>query len=285
MLDKLFQKFRKDKPTALPGYTALGVIHQGSMSTIFKARHQDTGRIVAVKVHKPEARRNVERLEAHFRDFTEGEITAAFDHPNVVKCLEHGNLGPTPYLVLEYVEGMTLVGLLGGDGKRLDGKRMAVIRHAAEALSHVHKKRFVHHDVCPKNLFVTNEDVVKLIDFGLACPLLDRPMRGMRMGTTEILAPEVLRREPCTYKVDVFAWGVVAYQVLSGHWPFESPDHHQTLNKILNVHPIALVRRAPEVPEEVSNLVMRALHKDPSERLANMTSALSVLRRHGDVAL
>jgi len=255
------------------------------MSTIFKAIHQETGRIVAVKVHKPEARQNVERLESHFRDVTEGEITASFDHPNVVTCLEHGKLGSTPYLVLEYLQGMTLASLLGGDSKRLEGKRLAVIRQAAEALAHVHKRRFIHHDVCPKNLFLTNDDVIKLIDFGLACPLMDRPMRGIRMGTTEILAPEVLRRESCTYKVDVFAWGVLAYQVLSGHWPFESADHHQTLNKILNVHPIALARRTPDVPEEVSDLVMRALHKEPSERLANMTSAVSVLIRHKDVVL
>jgi len=285
MLDKLFSKFRKERPASLPGYVALGLIRQGSMSTIFKARDQKSGRVVAVKVHKPEAHRNIEGLESPLRALTEGEITASFDHPNVVQCFEHGKLGPTPYLVLEYLDGVTLASLLAGNSKRLEGKRMVVIRQAAEALAHVHKKRFIHYDVSPKNLFLTKDGVVKLIDFGLACPLLDHPMRVARTGTTGILAPEALRREPCTYKVDVFAWGVMAYQVLSGHWPFESADHRQTLNKILNVSPIALDRRVPAIPKEVASLIMRALHKNPSERLGNMTSAVSVLLRHKDVAL
>ncbi len=282
----LFGRLRKSKSKELPGYAALGVIREGSMSKIFKARHQETGRIVAIKVHKPEARKHVAKLESEYRDFTEGEITASFDHPNVVKCIEHGVLGEAPYLVLEYLEGMTLAGLIGGDSKRVDGKRMSYVRQAAAALEHVHKRRFVHHDFCPKNLFaVGNLEHVKLIDFGLACPLLERPRKGSRMGTTEILAPEVLRRDLCDYRVDIFAWGVVAYQVLSGHWPFESPDHHQALSKILNVTPLSLERRVESLPEEVCQLVMRALAKDPNKRLTSMTTAVGVLERHKDVAL
>jgi serine/threonine protein kinase len=285
VLSKFFEKFRKGKSRQLPGYTAIGVIREGSMSRIFKARHQETGRVVAVKVHKPEARKSVEKLETEFRDFTEGEITASFDHANVVKCFEHGKLGGAPYLVLEYLDGMTLSSLMAGDSKRMDGKRLGYVREAAAGLAHIHARRFVHHDFCPKNLFVATGEQVKVIDFGLACPLLDRPRKGTRMGTTEILAPEVLRRELCDYKVDIFAWGVMAYQVISGHWPFESPDHHQTLNRILNVHPVPLVRRVPELPEDVSKLIMRALVKDPAKRLSQMTTAVGVLERHKDVAL
>lgn len=281
MLGKFLRKVLGGGSKAtLPGYTALGVIREGSMSRIFKAKHNETGRIVAVKVHKPEASKAVEKLETKFRDFTEGEITASFDHPNVITCIAHGKLGNTPYLVLEYLEGMMLATLMGGDSKRLDGKRMLYIRQAAAALEHVHKKRFVHHDFCPKNLFVTSDDQLKLIDFGLACPLLDRPQPGSRMGTTETLAPEVLRRDPCDYKVDIFAWGVVAYHVISGHWPFESPDHHQMLNKILNVQPLSIDRRVPGLPEDVCKLIMRALAKEPAKRLSSMSTAVGVLDRH-----
>jgi len=285
VLERFLQKFRKGKAKQLPGYTALGVIRQGSMSTIFKAKHQTTGQVVAVKVHKPAAKKAVEKLESQYRDLTEGEITALFDHPNIVKCFNHGKLGDTPFLVLEYLEGMTLASLMGGASQRLAGKRLDYVRQAAEALAHVHHRRFVHHDFCPKNLFVTNQDQVKVIDFGLACPLLERPQKSSRMGTTEILAPEVLRRDPCDYRVDIFAWGVVAYQVISGHWPFESPDHHQTLSKILNVRPVPLVRRVPELPEEVSNLIMRSIAKDPKKRLSSMTTAVGVLDRHREVVL
>jgi serine/threonine protein kinase len=285
VLKRILRKLRGAQPNELPGYTPMGVVREGSMSTIFKARDQATGRIVAVKVHKPEARKAVDKLESQYRDFTEGQITAAFDHPNVVKCYDHGKLGDTPYLVLEYLEGVMLAGLMTGGSKRLQGHRVSFVRQAAAALEHVHSRRFVHHDFCPKNLFVTNQNQIKLIDFGLATPLLDKPTAGTRMGTVEVLAPEVLRREPCDYRVDVFAWGVVAYQVLSGHWPFESPEHHQALSKILNVRAVPLGRRVPDLPEDVANLVMRAIAKSPAKRLSSMTTAVGVLDRSKDVVL
>jgi len=285
VLKRLLRRLRGSQPNELPGYTPMGVVREGSMSTIIKAKDQKTGQIVAVKVHNPESRKAVDKLEAQFRDFTEGQITAAFDHPNVVKCYDHGKLGDTPYLVLEYLEGVTLGNLMTGDSTRLEGHRLSLVRQAAAGLEHVHSRRFVHHDYCPKNLFVTSQNQVKLIDFGLATPLLDKPTAGTRMGTIETLAPEVLRRDPCDYRVDVFAWGVVVYQVLSGHWPFESPEHHQTLNKILNVHAVPLDRRVPGLPEDISNLVMRAIAKSPAERLNSMTTAVGVLERFKDVNL
>lgn len=280
MLKWLLQKVRGAQPAELPGYAAQGVIREGSMSVIFKAREHETGRMVAVKVHKPGVKRTIDKRESRFRDFTEGQITASFDHVNVIKCLDHGDLGGRPYLVLEYLEGMTLANLTGGSSKRLAGQRLACIRQAAAALAHVHAQRFVHHDVCAKNLFVTNENRVKLIDFVLATPLLDTPAVCTRTGTVDTLAPEVLRREVCDQRVDVFAWGVVAYQVLSGHWPFESPDHHQTLSKILNVHPVPLARRVSALPEEIASLIMRCLDKDPAKRLSSMSTAVGVLERH-----
>jgi len=280
MLRRLLRKLGRSGVVELPGHVALGVIREGSMSTIFKARNRQTGEIVAVKVYKPEAAKAVRKVEALYRDFTEGQITSSFDHPNIVKCIAHGNLGDVPYLVLEYLEGQSLSGLLGASSKRLDGQRRALLRQAAAALAHVHARRFVHHDFCSKNLLITNDNQVKLIDFGLATPLTDLPVPHSRMGTVEILAPELLRREPCDHKIDIFAWGVVAYELLSGHWPFESPEHHQTLNKILNVHPVPIERRVPDLPDEVANLVMRCLEKTPAKRLSSMNTAVGVLERH-----
>ena len=280
MFKRLFRKFRGAQAKELPGYTAVGTIREGSMSVIFKARHRQTGETRAVKIHKPEARKVIDKLESLHRDFTEGEITAAFDHPNVVKCFEHGEIGHVPYLVLEYLEGVTLANLMAGDSARLKGRRLGVLHQAAAGLAHVHRRRFVHHDFCAKNLFVTNEDRVKVIDFGLATPLMNEPMPRSRMGTAEILAPELLKREPCDHRIDVFAWGVVAYEILTGHWPFESPEHHQTLSKILNVHPVPVERRVPDAPEEVCHLVMRCLVKEPAKRLSSMNTAVGVLERH-----
>ena len=280
MLREFFQKLRGGQTAELPGYTALGIIRQGSMSSIFKSRDRKTHQLVAIKIHKPEARKAIDRLESRHRDFTEGQITCAFDHPNVVKCLDHGNLAGNDYLVMEYLEGVTLASLMSGKSRRLNGKRISYLHQAASGLAHVHARRFVHHDFCSKNLFITNEDRVKLIDFGLAVPLLNLPVVRSRVGTLEILAPELLRREPCDHRIDVFAWGIVAYELLAGQWPFESPEHHQVLNQILNVHPVSLDRRAPDLPQEVAHLVMRCLEKDPDQRLSSMNTAVRVLERY-----
>lgn len=280
MFRRFLQKLRGSQTTELPGYTALGKIREGSMSVIFKARDQDTGQVVAIKIHKPEARKPIEKLESFYRDFTEGQITAAFDHPNIVKCFDHGELGGAPFLVLEYLEGVTLASLMGGDSKRLQGRRLDILFQAAQALAHVHSRRFTHNDFCPKNVFVATNGVVKAIDFGLATPLMNTPTLRSRMGTVEILAPELLKREPCDHRADIFAWGVMAYEVLSGHWPFESPEQHQTLTKILNARPVPLERRIAAIPEEVATLVMRCLEKDPAKRLGSINTAMGVLERH-----
>lgn len=130
-----------------------------------------------------------------------------------------------------------------------------------------------------------NGNLVKLIDFGLAIPLLDMPVVRSRVGTAEILAPELLRREPCDQRIDIFAWGVVAYELLCGQWPFESPEQHQGLNRVLNVTPVPLDRRVPGLPEEVTHLVMRCLVKEPDRRLSNMNTAVGVLERHLDAGV
>jgi serine/threonine protein kinase len=284
MLKALFNKIRKTQAAELPGYTPLGTIHEGPHSVIFKARQRATGRIVAVKVHKRGAPATPGKPGAHHHTLTEGQITASFDHPNVIQCFDHGDLAGTPYVVLEYLEAATLASLTATGRDRIEGKRLAILREAAAALAHVHARRFVHRNVCPKNLFVTADDHVKLFDFSLATPLAAMPITASRAGTIEFVAPEALRREPSDNRADVYAWGVVAYNLLSGHWPFESPEHHQTLSKILNVRPAPLERRVPALPPEVSDLVMRCIEKDPAKRLSGMPTAIAILERHREVA-
>lgn len=285
MLRRLMDKLRGVSHAEVPGYIILGVLREGSMSVILKAQNEETGDIVALKIHKASARRTIARLESKHRDFNEGEITQAFDHPNVIKCFEHGEAGGSDYIVLEYLDGMTLSTLTETDSRRLVGHRLSFLCQAAGGLAHVHSRRFIHHDFCAKNLFVTSDNRIKVIDFGLATPLLDTQASIGGVGTAEIVAPEVLRREPSDHRADIFAWGVVAYEVLSGRWPFESPEHHHVLSKILNVRPVPVNRRVADVPEAVSNVVMRCLEKDPAKRLSSMNVAVGICERHQNVRL
>jgi len=285
MLKGLISRFQKQQAAQLPGYAALGVIRDGGLSNIFKAKEQATGRIVAVKVQKPAARKAGERPDVAHLVLTEGQVVSSFNHPNVVRCLGHGLLGESPYVVLEYVDGVPLSMLLSGESKQLDGMRLSVVRQAAMALAHVHARRFVHRDFCPKNLLVVSDGVVKLIDFALAAPLGAVPTMGYRPGTAEYLPPEVLRRDLNDHRVDIFGWGVIAYQTLSGHWPFEQPGQHVVVAKILNVKPVALDKRVPAVPAEVAGIVMRCIEKDPVNRPSGMNAIVSLLDRYREVTI
>ncbi|MCX5685825.1 MAG: protein kinase, partial [Planctomycetota bacterium] len=189
MFKGLISKFQKPQAaTQLPGYTALGVISQGSLSMIFKAREQASGRVVAVKVQKPAARKAGERPDVAHLVMTEGQVVSSLSHPNVVRCFTHGLLAENPYVVLEYVEGVPLAMLMGENVRsRLDGHRLSIVRQGAAALAHVHARRFVHRDFCPKNLLVDAGGVVKLIDFALAAPL------GAASARCEHSGPPVLR--------------------------------------------------------------------------------------------
>jgi serine/threonine protein kinase len=279
MLKELMQKFQKSQAAQLPGYAALCVIRHGGTSTIFKAKQQGTGRIVAVKVYKAGARKPTERPESATRDLTEGHILSSLNHPNVVQCLDHGLLADMLYVAMEYLEGTTLEMILAADGNRLSGHRLKIIRQGAAGLAHVHARRFMHRDFCPRNLFLTPAGA-KLIDFSVAAPLSDSPVTVSRGGTAEIQAPEVLKREPADHRADIFSWGVVAYQVLSGHWPFEHADQHQVVTMILNVRPIPLKRRVPDLPSEVCEVVMRCLEKDPGKRPSGMNAVVGLLDRY-----
>jgi eukaryotic-like serine/threonine-protein kinase len=285
MLKSLLTRLRGSNSDEVPGFATLGVIRDGEMAKIVKAREESTGRLVALKIQKSAARKALEKNENFYADFSEGQITASFEHPNVVRCYAHGEYGGESYSVLEYLDGRPLLSLMQVEKHLLDGQRIPLILQAAAAVTHVHAKRFIHHDVSPKNLFVTSQNRLKLIDFSMATPLLNRPSPFSRVGTTETMAPEILRREPSDYRVDIYAWGVVAYELLSGHWPFASPEHHQTLSKIINVNPMPLIRRTPNVPEEVGNLVMRCIEKDPARRLSAMNIAVGVLERHKGASL
>jgi eukaryotic-like serine/threonine-protein kinase len=286
VLKRFFDKFRgAPAPLELPGFTPIGIIRQGSMAVIFKATDRATGKVVAIKLHKPEAKKAMEKMESRFRNLTEGEIAVQFDHPNVIKCFTHGELGGTQYLVMEYLEGMTLASLTTGDSSKLAGRRLGFVRQAALGLAHIHARRFIHHDFCLKNLFVGADNRLKVIDFGLATPILSTPAVASRMGTAEILPPEILRREPSDHRVDIFAWGVVAYQVLSGHWPFEGPDHNQAANKVLNIRPIPLEQRVQGLPTDIANLVMKCLDRDPTSRPSGMAGAAAILERFQTTAI
>src|SRR5262249_52946447 len=144
-------------------------------------------------------------------------------HENIVKTFEYG-LATTrePYLVMEFVDGTGLNFLIETKSAQLQGNRINYLTQLADGLEYLHKHGFLHRDLCPRNIMVSKDGVVKIIDMGLTIPYKPEFCRpGNRTGTTNYLAPELINRKVTDHRVDMFALGVTAYEVFTGDTPWE----------------------------------------------------------------
>src|SRR5262245_41170238 len=181
------------------------------MSKVWQARDRSLGgRTVCVKVLD---KVKTAKFDARFPGLTrpsEGALLMLLRHKNIVKTLEHGltNKGE-PYIIMELIEGMGLNFLIETRSPHLKGNRINFLSQVADGVQYIHRQRFLHRDICPRNIMVTQEGVVKLIDFGLSIPYLPDFCRpGNRTGTPNYMAPELIKRQSTDHRVDIFALGV-----------------------------------------------------------------------------
>jgi serine/threonine protein kinase len=253
----------------------------GSMSRVYKASDNQTGRIVCLKVQDQAktkaalARSGLSLTGA----LSEGSIGQKIIHPNVVRTWDHGtsNKGDH-FIVMEFIDGTSLTFVRQSRPLSLPDK-LELLAQTAEGLAAVHEAGFVHHDFGPKNVMVTRDDQVKIIDFGLSVPNLpafNRP--GNRTGTLAYMAPELLRREETSERIDIFSYGVLAFEFLTGKMPYDATDQMGMIRQRINSEPIDIARLAPDLPPDLQEIVRRALRRKPQERWPDMKSLASALR-------
>ncbi len=250
----------------------------GTMSEFYRARDRTTGEIVGLKVLDLE---KTKVFEARFKGLTkpiEGEIAITMDHPRIVKTLEHGlTTKGQQYLVMEFLPGPGLNSVIIGRDGRLDGLRVKLIRQAAQAIEEVHRAGYIHRDVCPRN-FVLDEECqnLKLIDFGLTVPATAQFMApGNRTGTPNYMAPELVRRLKTDHRLDVFAFGVTAYEVCTFQLPWERGKD----GRVAMTHaarPAQDIREhRPRINTALARAIESCLEREPSARCQSMTEFLS----------
>jgi serine/threonine-protein kinase len=239
----------------------------GTMSNFYMARDRENGQIVGLKLLDPE---KFAVYEARFKGLkkpSEGEIGLSLVHPRIMKTLEFGvSSEGQHFVVVEYLDGPGLNSLIVGRDKRLDGKRVKLLRQAAEALKFVHDSGFIHHDVCPRN-FVCSRDLesLKLIDFGLTVPLTPEYMQpGNRTGTANYMAPEVVRRKNKDHRIDIFSFGATAYEVCTFTLPWQKGTGEKALQ---HEQPIDIVAARPKINPRLADAITRCLAPDPDQRL------------------
>jgi serine/threonine protein kinase len=258
-------------------YEVLAVIGEGGMGRVYRARHRRLGRSFALKALRADLARDSALTE---RFIQEARAAAAVTHPNVVQINDFGTLSTgQPYFVMELLEGRTLTRILREEGPLAPGRSVAIARQIAEALAAAHATGVIHRDLKPDNIILIRPSgahtTVKVLDFGLAkvaaSSRLTRP--GVVFGTPHYMSPEQAAGESFDHRVDIYALGIVMFEMVTGRVPFEADTYMGVLSK----HMYA----APPKPNEYhapagglsgfEEIIEGCLAKAPSERWPSMT--------------
>ena len=252
----------------------------GTMASFHKAKDTSTGVVVGLKILDP---KKLEPIEGRYKGLGkpgEGEIGSQITGPNIVKTLEWGTTTDgRQFIVQDFVDGVMLHSLISAKKPLPPAKRIDLVRQAATAIAAVHKAGFVHRDICPRNFILRPDGRLVLIDFGLTVP--DKPVflqPGNRIGTPNYMAPEVVRRRQADKRLDVFSFGVTAYEIctLDLPWPSGKSGNAAMTH---DSPPIPLRDRWPEAPEPLAKAIEACLEADPARRPESLDKFLSLIAR------
>jgi serine/threonine-protein kinase len=219
-------------------------------------------------------RRLLERLRFSFsarRRFLHGckVLSKLNDHDGIIGYVEHGTVGTHPYCLMEYVEASNLKELYARHDPVLLENVAQILIDMAAGLEHMHECGYMHLDYKPENVLVTRNGSVRLVDFDLAQPIPEKPkkMSGKNPGTPAYMAPEQLQGEPITHRVDIFAFGVSAYELLTNQKPFPGETPAEILRKQLDRSDFVAPRQYnADLPPKLEQVILRCIERDPARR-------------------
>ncbi len=253
------------------------------MSKVWRATDTIGSKPVALKVlDKP----RLARLDKRFQSLGlkrphEGEISLSLRHPNIVKTLECGiTTDDEEFLVMEFVDGVSLSYLVETQSPRMKKNCLWYCIQLGEALEAVHRAQYIHRDLCPRNVIVSNEDVVKLIDFGLVVPNTDPYKRpGNRTGTANYMAPELIKRQATDERIDIFSYAVTCFEMFTKQLPWDSGDSMESVMQHINTPPKSIKLYAPKLDEQVSLTIMKGLEQTPHARWSTVREMVQEFRQ------
>jgi serine/threonine-protein kinase len=255
------------------------------MGIVYRAHDTHLDREVALKILRAgDDEESSQKETGAARLLREGRAAAAIQHPSAVAIFDVGEEAGTPFMAMELVEGAQLRAFVG-DVRVPLARRVRWLLEIASALAAAHKRGVVHRDVKPENVIIGSDHSVKVLDFGIArratagVPLALGARDSTVFGSPRYMAPEQLRGEALDGRTDQFAWGIVAFELLTGRHPWESADSDLALAKLIlgrDVERPSLL--APDVPPEIDAVVARATQKDVAGRFASMGELMARLR-------
>ena len=277
--------------TVLGGrYEILSTLGTGGMGVVLKAHDRHLDEIIALKVLRAEIARDQEMLE---RLKSELKLARKITHQNVLRTFDFLELNGIPCISMEYVHGSTLRSLLARSGRLPYSAGLHLARQLGAGLAAAHAQDIIHRDIKPENIILQSNGNAKLMDFGLARPVVrlvpGMTQAGFVVGTPHYVAPEQLTGANVDQRADIYASGVLLYEVFTGRRPFRGEDPYEVLAQQLKATPTPPRVHWPEIPEELERLLLRCLEREPERRFSHGADLLRALeslrdeprRRHG----
>src|SRR2546425_2378819 len=262
---------------------------EGAYAETYKARDTQSGDLVLIKSPNPLLFADP---AIHQRFLRESELARHLTHPGVQRSVDLGENRSEPYLALEYIEGDTLRRWLRKHKLPLSTSQAVQWgTELAEALSYLHQHKIVHRDLKPENVIVTGDGHLKIIDFGTALLTGARRLTWRHLtealGTPDYMSPEQIQGERGDPRSDLYSWGIMMYEFLTGHVPFEGDNWMAVMAGHLQRHPRSIREQRPEVPPELEAIVLTAMRRYPENRYqsaAELLDDLNALNLDGPAA-
>lgn len=257
-------------------YEIIGKIGAGGMSDVYKAKDLTLGRFVAIKVLKPEFSENV-GFVTKFR--TEAQSAAALQHPNIVNIYDVGSENGLHYIVMEYVEGITLKTYIEKKGQLSFKEAVSIAIQVGRGIEAAHNNQIIHRDIKPQNIMISTEGKVKVMDFGIARAASSNTISSDVMGSVHYSSPEQARNGFVDGKSDIYSLGIVMYEMVTGRVPFDGDTTVAVAIQHLQEEMVKPSAYAPNLPISMEKIILKCTQKNPDRRYENMSALLSDLRK------
>lgn len=281
-----FAKEDRDDTTTVQGnaqfgarYQIIGRLGSGGMGTVYKVRDLDLDRVVALKVVRPELTLNPQVMERFKQELL---LASKISHKNVLRIHDMGSVGGIRFISMAFVEGQDLQQVIKENPKLPIERALSFARQLAEALAAAHAEGVVHRDLKPQNILVDKEDHIYVSDFGLAKSLQESAMgltmTGALLGTPRYMSPEQVEGKPADQRSDLYAYGLILYEMVTGDVPFTGESNMKVLYQRTKETPKNPKLVNPALPDWLMRIIMRCLERDPNARYQNAYEILADLQ-------
>ncbi len=257
-------------------YEVLDKVGTGGMSDVYKARDHILGRDVAIKVLKQEFADDV-NFVAKFR--TEAQSAAKLECPNIVNIYDVGNHEGTYFIVMEYVEGITLKTYIEKKGQLFYKECMSIAMQVSRGIQAAHNKGIIHRDIKPQNIMISKEGQVKVTDFGIARASSINTIHADVMGSVHYASPEQARNGFVDAKSDIYSLGIVMYEMITGRLPFDGETAVAVALQHLQEDMVSPAVYVPDLPISLEKIILKCTMKSPERRYSSIDELLSDLRK------